>query len=411
MCKNWVRGCFAEVTTNAACRLCLDDENQRDKIRRGDIIKSNDVRTDDRKCMTCALVFPLSNFVNDKQSLNLNCSNCRQKARVIDARRKATPEHKIKARTYEQQTYVKHRRIESRRKHPEWAQNYRVRSRSKDELEYLRVQAQRMREYRLNHPDKFEAERMRYNHIPAYRYDTYKRCAVTRCIKFDLTKDQAIEYFLADCYYCGTAKTMEQLNGIDRFFNDDGYNENNCVSCCKTCNNMKYMHSPHDFIYIVRHILNNLNIANTGEKYPEVFRNTKITSYTEYLHKSKDRCIPFELSKDQYYNIKILPCYVCGKVTDDKHTNGIDRINNDIGYTLDNCRSCCITCNLMKKDMSFDDFIDQLKNINNNNLLFDDCIKLLIINPQIGVKNYDDEIIELDDLNMYEIDQFDDILI
>ena len=61
--------------------------------------------------------------------------------------------------------------------------------------------------------------------------------------------------------------------------------------------------------------------------------------------------------------------------------------------------------------MSSDDFIDQLQNINNNNLLFDDCIKLLIINPQTGVKNYDDEIIELDDLNMYEIDQFDDILI
>ena len=41
--------------------------------------------------------------------------------------------------------------------------------------------------------------------------------------------------------------------------------------------------------------------------------------------------------------------------------NGIDRINNNIGYTLENSVSCCSECNFMKNDMNFWNWIAQIE--------------------------------------------------
>ena len=37
--------------------------------------------------------------------------------------------------------------------------------------------------------------------------------------------------------------------------------------------------------------------------------------------------------------------------------NGIDRKNNDMGYRLDNCVSCCTLCNRRKGGMEYAEFI------------------------------------------------------
>lgn len=43
--------------------------------------------------------------------------------------------------------------------------------------------------------------------------------------------------------------------------------------------------------------------------------------------------------------------------------NGIDRVNNDIGYLIENCVSCCKVCNFMKRSMSKNDFINHVNKI------------------------------------------------
>ena len=43
--------------------------------------------------------------------------------------------------------------------------------------------------------------------------------------------------------------------------------------------------------------------------------------------------------------------------------NGIDRVNNTLGYTPDNCIPCCTSCNMMKRNMTFETFIQQCKRI------------------------------------------------
>jgi hypothetical protein len=36
--------------------------------------------------------------------------------------------------------------------------------------------------------------------------------------------------------------------------------------------------------------------------------------------------------------------------------NGVDRVNNKLGYTVGNCVSSCIVCNVAKNDSSLEDF-------------------------------------------------------
>lgn len=43
--------------------------------------------------------------------------------------------------------------------------------------------------------------------------------------------------------------------------------------------------------------------------------------------------------------------------------NGIDRVNNDLGYTLENCVTCCTDCNIMKGSMTQTEFFDKIKQI------------------------------------------------
>lgn len=43
--------------------------------------------------------------------------------------------------------------------------------------------------------------------------------------------------------------------------------------------------------------------------------------------------------------------------------NGIDRVNNSIGYTVENCVSCCVYCNRAKSDLSYNEFKEHITNI------------------------------------------------
>lgn len=43
--------------------------------------------------------------------------------------------------------------------------------------------------------------------------------------------------------------------------------------------------------------------------------------------------------------------------------NGLDRVNNNLGYELNNIVACCGLCNWMKKDLSKKDFIFHIKTI------------------------------------------------
>lgn len=101
--------------------------------------------------------------------------------------------------------------------------------------------------------------------------------------------------------------------------------------------------------------------------------------YLSYKHKANDRKLPFELTKDEFFILVKKNCHYCGveprqiKRTQTKYINepfiynGIDRINNSIGYDINNCVSCCGVCNQAKHTMTqkeFYDWIDRLIKFN-----------------------------------------------
>lgn len=81
----------------------------------------------------------------------------------------------------------------------------------------------------------------------------------------------------------------------------------------------------------------------------------------------------FNLTLDEFKKFCSSNCFYCGNEPNGKmqtgrdKRNGIDRINNSIGYQLDNCVSCCWTCNRMKGKMTHQDFIEHIRKIFNHN--------------------------------------------
>jgi hypothetical protein len=89
-------------------------------------------------------------------------------------------------------------------------------------------------------------------------FSTYRRNAINSGRTFELSKDQARNFFKSNCYYCGeepiSIQTEFKYNGIDRLDNSVGYIVGNCVSCCKICNHMKHVMSLDAFLAHIKRI-------------------------------------------------------------------------------------------------------------------------------------------------------------
>lgn len=89
--------------------------------------------------------------------------------------------------------------------------------------------------------------------------------------------------------------------------------------------------------------------------------------YPEYRNNAKRRGIDFNLTIKEFKYLTSQPCYYCGG--DSKETvknsrgNGIDRVDSNKGYTIDNCVPCCAFCNFIKNNVSYDFFINKIKKI------------------------------------------------
>lgn len=104
--------------------------------------------------------------------------------------------------------------------------------------------------------------------------------------------------------------------------------------------------------------------------------------YRDYKYKAENyRELSFDLSFEKFKELIELPCTYCGqegvafhnstrKITIDYiyRYNGIDRVDNDKGYTLDNSVPCCKFCNQMKHTLTSDSFKDHITKIYNHSI-------------------------------------------
>lgn len=97
-----------------------------------------------------------------------------------------------------------------------------------------------------------------------------------------------------------------------------------------------------------------------------------------------DRCkknnIEVTINSKQYENIGKQNCYYCGNSpqktqrfsnrkyvnTEPMYLNGLDRLDNNKGYILENCVSCCTSCNYSKHILNENEFKEKIIKIYNN---------------------------------------------
>lgn len=88
-------------------------------------------------------------------------------------------------------------------------------------------------------------------------------------------------------------------------------------------------------------------------------------NYSGYKYRAKQRNLPFELTYNDYNSLLDNSiCYLCGYSSN----LGLDRLNSDLGYNIQNVKPCCTVCNRLKSNFPLEHFLNHLKLIINENI-------------------------------------------
>jgi hypothetical protein len=96
--------------------------------------------------------------------------------------------------------------------------------------------------------------------------------------------------------------------------------------------------------------------------------------YNHYKSGANRRSLKFDLSKKEFTNLVMSNCNYC-KLPPHKEQryrdniqlfNGIDRVDTNKDYNIDNCVPCCSWCNFAKSDRPLNEYLEWLKWVKNN---------------------------------------------
>lgn len=262
---------------------------------------------------------------------------------------------------YESRPEVKEKRKKFRKENPHLTYKYAALSRAKkrdtDPEKFRKEKAEYAKLWREKNPDKVKETNAKKKISLKQLYRIHLDRSIKAGYKSELTREQHDELVSNDCFYCGQEITSINYNGIDRKNNKIGYVLNNCVTSCKICNMMKNTLNMETFILMCINIVN--YSFDTDLRYDiDVSHNVSASSYAYYKSRADKKGCAFELTTDDVTFLNSKQCYLCGKLPSNKHKNGIDRIDNNIGYILSNCESCCSDCNYMKGEYDLDTFLE-----------------------------------------------------
>ena len=94
----------------------------------------------------------------------------------------------------------------------------------------------------------------------------------------------------------------------------------------------------------------------------------------EYRRGAVTRGLEWSITKEEAIALVRGDCFYCGSPAKEynsprnanfiRKSNGIDRYNNDKGYISGNVVSCCYLCNKMKSNLTAQEFLLKIKQIN-----------------------------------------------
>jgi hypothetical protein len=370
LCYNYIRGCRTQLKTDygfSRCPECLEKERKNNRERRRTVENTNtdpplenNIRTS-KYCTTCCRDLSFDKFIGTKIAETRTCNDCRENNKKQDAKRDkehrnaiarkndAKPERKEVKKEWNENNYEK---VALK------TINYRQRQMEENQEGYLIHNAEMAKKWRENNPDKMIEANENKKNSKEINYSNYKRNANMKNLDFSINYDEYCNIVTKECYYCGIIQERG-FNGIDRKDQTKGYILDNCNSCCKMCNYMKGSTSDEVFIKRVEHILTFQGKIDEN-LYPECFANHKSSLYCQYRNRAIKKQLDFLLTPEDYNVIIKKECYMCGKKTDQHHQNGIDRMDNTKGYTLENVNACCCECNFVKKDYLYEELINKM---------------------------------------------------
>ncbi len=177
----------------------------------------------------------------------------------------------------------------------------------------------------------------------------------------DAIKPIIKELIQTECFYCGFFEE-NKYNTIDRLDSTKNYTENNIVPCCLMCNYFKNTLDISTFIKHIRKITKfNFDISLELFDFGLGDYQKSCAFYDKYKYRAKEKNICFDIDKHKFEELINSNCYYCNF---DEGNIGIDRLNNNLGYSIKNIVPCCKICNYMKNKNSIDVFLDHCKNIN-----------------------------------------------
>ena len=109
-------------------------------------------------------------------------------------------------------------------------------------------------------------------------------------------------------------------------------------------------------------------VENNKERHKEYrhkYYQTTNYRYKSYVDNANRRGLEFNLSLDYVDELIHTDCVYCGSYD---NPNGIDRIDNSIGYISGNVQSCCWKCNQAKYTMSEGEFLEHIDKIYNHSI-------------------------------------------
>jgi 5-methylcytosine-specific restriction endonuclease McrA len=140
------------------------------------------------------------------------------------------------------------------------------------------------------------------------------------------------------CFYCGGVATT-----IDRVDSKLEHTPENCVGCCKGCNNSK---GTADSATFIRKAYYNARGKYVDDIKDIWFVNKQKPCLSSYRRNAEKKGVPFVLTKKDF---DILTKDICAYCQRSPTTwFGIDRKIPYIGYILDNIVTCCFDCNVDK---------------------------------------------------------------
>ena len=413
LCKQYVRGCRAQLDAEypkSTCEECLVIEREKDRARRGYAQKTTAPEPNKQVCTTCCKTLDEEQFIGHNDVQTKTCASCRESNRLQDMKRDKEHRNEL-ARIAEQKPERKAVKQQWNENNYEKvalkSMNYRQRQIEADVDQYLNKNAENAKQWRDNNPEKVAINNLNKINSVELQYGVYSRSARDKNLDFKLSITDFTILTEQSCYYCGIMQERG-FNGIDRMNSEVGYVADNCVSCCQMCNYMKASLSVDAFLGRVEHILT-YNGRINGRLFPEMFPDYNSCSYNRYTIRASKKNIEFALSQAEFDALKLHPCYLCGKQSNSQHLNGIDRIDNNKGYMMDNVKPCCFGCNHIKRNYVLDDIFNKFMDIHSFKIVDENAVQTNFMVNQItvesvenGIANYDvnNELIQTNNKDM-----------